>query len=31
MLAIPERPGLGLALDREAVTRFTGGAPLLEG
>ena len=31
MLAIPERPGLGLALDREAVTRFTQGAPLLEG
>jgi L-alanine-DL-glutamate epimerase-like enolase superfamily enzyme len=31
MLAIPERPGLGLALDREAVARFTQGAPLLEG
>jgi L-alanine-DL-glutamate epimerase-like enolase superfamily enzyme len=31
MLAIPERPGLGLVLDREAVARFTQGAPLLEG
>jgi L-alanine-DL-glutamate epimerase-like enolase superfamily enzyme len=31
MLAIPDRPGLGLALDREAVTRLTQGAPLLEG
>src|SRR6185503_17451741 len=30
MLAIPESPGLGLALDREALTRFTHGAPLLE-
>ena len=31
MLAIPQRPGLGLDLDREAVARFTQGAPLLEG
>ena len=31
MLAIPERPGMGLDLDREAVARFTQGAPLLDG
>jgi D-galactarolactone cycloisomerase len=30
MLAIPDRPGLGLVLDREAVARLTLGAPLLE-
>ena len=30
MLAIPTGPGLGLALDREAIARFTHGAPLLE-
>ena len=30
MLDIPARPGLGLELDREAVARFTQGAPLLD-
>jgi D-galactarolactone cycloisomerase len=30
MLAIPQRPGLGLELDREALARYTQGAPLLE-
>ena len=30
MLAIPTGPGLGLTLDREAVARFTQGAPLLD-
>jgi L-alanine-DL-glutamate epimerase-like enolase superfamily enzyme len=29
MLPIPERPGLGLELDRQAVRRFTRGEPLL--
>jgi D-galactarolactone cycloisomerase len=31
MLAIPDGPGLGLELDREAVARYTQGASLLEG
>lgn len=31
MLAIPERPGLGLALDPDAVARYTGGAQLFDG
>ena len=31
MLAIPHGPGLGLALDREALARYTQGAPLLDG
>jgi D-galactarolactone cycloisomerase len=31
MLAIPQRPGLGLDLDREALARYTQGAPLLDG
>jgi L-alanine-DL-glutamate epimerase-like enolase superfamily enzyme len=30
MLAIPTRPGLGLKLDREAVSKFTQGEPLFE-
>ena len=29
MLAIPDAPGLGLQLDREALARYTGGEPLL--
>jgi D-galactarolactone cycloisomerase len=31
MLAIPQRPGLGLELDPEAVARYTQGARLLDG
>ena len=31
MLAIPHGPGLGLELDREALARYTQGAPLLDG
>jgi len=30
MLAIPDRPGLGLTLDRDALAALTGGEPLLE-
>ena len=30
-LAIPDRPGLGLELDPEAVARYTGGERLLPG
>jgi L-alanine-DL-glutamate epimerase-like enolase superfamily enzyme len=29
MLPIPDKPGLGLELDRQAVRRFTRGEPLL--
>jgi L-alanine-DL-glutamate epimerase-like enolase superfamily enzyme len=29
MLAIPNTPGLGLALDRDALSRYTGGEQLL--
>ncbi len=30
MLSIPEAPGLGIALDVDAVARYTGGQPFLE-
>jgi D-galactarolactone cycloisomerase len=30
MLSIPNAPGLGMALDLDAVARYTGGEPFLE-